>query len=230
MPSQTAKSAPDGQGQPLTQAERTAISDQAMLEAAIDLILEHGTDKTTLQAIGEKAGYSRGLATYRFGSKAGLLDAVCKAVSRRWLEYLKRGVGDANGIEAMCAALDAFLRFISDSPRDARVLQILYCGAASPRSEYRQTSVSIHQRQQDDVVSWIRAGIAAGTIRPDADARSIAAHYIAYISGMTYLWLINPESVDFRKANDDMKLHLRLVLADAPAGTPGFTDLNRLQQ
>ncbi len=39
-----------------------------MLAAAIDLILEHGTDKTTLDAIGEKAGYSRGLATYLFGS------------------------------------------------------------------------------------------------------------------------------------------------------------------
>ncbi|HUD97813.1 MAG TPA: TetR/AcrR family transcriptional regulator, partial [Woeseiaceae bacterium] len=164
---------------------------------------------------------SRGLATYRFGSKAGLLDAVCKSVSRRWLEYLKRGVGDASGIDAMCAALDAFLRFVTDSPRDARVLQILYCGAASPRSEYRQTSVNIHQRQQDDVVSWIRTGIAAGTIRPDADAKSIAAHYIAYISGMTYLWLINPEAVDFPRANEDMKDHLRLVLANGTRATEG---------
>ncbi len=49
--------------QSLTQAERTAISDKAMIDACIELILEHGTDKTTLQAIGEKAGYSLGLAT-----------------------------------------------------------------------------------------------------------------------------------------------------------------------
>jgi AcrR family transcriptional regulator len=205
--------------EPLTQAERTAISDRAMIEAAIELILEHGTDKTTLAAIGEKAGYSRGLATYRFGSKAGLLDAVCKAVSRRWLQYLKQGVGSATGIEAMCAALDAFLRFVSVSPRDARVLHILYCGAGSPGSEYRQTSVNIHQRQQDDVMTWIREGQEAGTIRADADARSMAAHYIAYISGMTYLWLIDPGAVDFRRANEDMKRQLRLGLA--PSGDAG---------
>jgi len=69
--------APDAQTR--TQAERTAISDRAMLDAAIDLILEHGTDKTTLAAIGEKAGYSRGLATYRFGSKAGWVGSItCK--------------------------------------------------------------------------------------------------------------------------------------------------------
>ncbi|RLA29246.1 MAG: TetR/AcrR family transcriptional regulator, partial [Gammaproteobacteria bacterium] len=89
-----------------------------MLDAAIELILERGTDKTTLQAIGEKAGYSRGLATYRFGSKAGLFDELCKSISRRWLDYLAEDVGDKIGIDAMCAALDSFFQFVSDSPQD----------------------------------------------------------------------------------------------------------------
>ena len=204
------------EAQTRTQAERTAISDKAMLAAAVDLILEHGTDKTTLAAIGEKAGYSRGLATYRFGSKAGLFDEICKSISRGWLDYLKEGVGDEIGIDAMCAALDSFFQWVSDSPREARVLQILYCAAASPKSEYRQTSANIHQRQQDDVAAWVRAGQAEGSIRASADPKSIAAQYIAYISGMTYLWLINPQSIDFRKANDDMKAHLKISLSPKP--------------
>ncbi|RLA31175.1 MAG: TetR/AcrR family transcriptional regulator [Gammaproteobacteria bacterium] len=183
-----------------------------MLDAAIELILERGTDKTTLQAIGEKAGYSRGLATYRFGSKAGLFDELCKSISRRWLDYLAEDVGDKIGIDAMCAALDSFFQFVSDSPQDARVLQILYCGAGSPQSEYRQTSVDIHQRQQDDVAEWVRAGQREGSVRQDADPKSVAAQYIAYVSGMTYLWLINPQSMDFRRANDDMRANIRSTL------------------
>jgi AcrR family transcriptional regulator len=183
-----------------------------MVDAAIELILEHGTDKTTLAAIGEKAGYSRGLTTYRFGSKAGLFDEVCKSISRRWLDYLNDGVGDEFGVEAMCAALDAYFRFVSDMPREARVLQILYCAAASPKSEYQETSVNLHQRQRDDVAAWIRRGIKEGSIRSDVEAESVAAQYIAYISGMTYLWLIHPTSVDFHKANEDMKKHLKLSL------------------
>lgn len=198
--------------QALTQAERTAISDRAMLDAAIDLILEHGIEKTTLQSIGEKAGYSRGLATYRFGSKAGLLDEVCKSISRRWLDYLNERVGNQVGIDAMCTALDSFFEFLSEHPSDAQVLQILYGGAASPKSEFRETSASIHQRQMDDVAEWVAAGVSDGSIRHGVDPMSVAAQYIAYISGMTYLWLINPSSVDFRKANDDMKTHLRLSL------------------
>jgi len=211
------KIAPEAQTR--TQAERTAISDKAMLDAAIDLLLERGTDGTTLAAIGEKAGYSRGLATYRFGSKAGLYDEVCKSISRHWLDYLKTDVGEKIGIDAMCAALDSFFQFVSDSPREARVLQILYCGAASPKSEYRQTSVNIHQRQQDDVAAWVRAGQAVGTVRANADPKSIAAQYIAYISGMTYLWLINPKSIDFRKANDDMKIQLKISLSPQASDT-----------
>jgi AcrR family transcriptional regulator len=211
------KIAPEAQTR--TQAERTAISDKAMLDAAIDLLLERGTDGTTLAAIGEKAGYSRGLATYRFGSKAGLYDEVCKSISRHWLDYLKTDVGEKIGIDAMCAALDSFFQFVSDSPREARVLQILYCGAASPKSEYRQTSANIHQRQQDDVAAWVRAGQAVGTVRANADPKSIAAQYIAYISGMTYLWLINPKSIDFRKANDDMKINLKISLSPQASDT-----------
>jgi AcrR family transcriptional regulator len=199
-----------------TQAERTALSDRAMLDAAIDLILEHGTDKTTLAAIGEKAGYSRGLATYRFGSKAGLFDEVCKSISHGWLDYLRQDVGDKTGIDAMCAALDSFFQFVSDSPREARVLQILYCGAAGPKSGYRQTSAKIHQKQQDDVMQWVRAGQQDGSIRASADPKSVAAQYIAYISGMTYLWLLDHSSIDFRKANDDMKVHLKISLSPGP--------------
>jgi AcrR family transcriptional regulator len=196
-----------------TQAERTAISDKAMFDAAVQLILERGTEKTTLQAIGEQAGYSRGLATYRFGSKAGLFDEICKTIARRWLDYLQEDVGDKTGIEAMCAALDSFFQFVSDYPREARVLQILYCGAGSPQSECRQTSVAIHQRQQDDVAEWVRAGQRAGSVRKDADPKSVAAQYIAYISGMTYLWLINPNAINVRKANDDMIANIRTTLA-----------------
>ena len=197
----------------LTQAERTALSDKAMLDAAMALVLEHGTDKTTLAMIGEKAGYSRGLATYRFGSKGGLYDALCKSISRHWLEYLKRGVGDKVGIEAMCAALDTIYEFEQESPQEARALEILYCGAASPSAEYQQTAVGIRRRQKSDVAEWVRRGQEAGQVRADVDPDEVAAQYVAYISGMTYLWMMSPDTFDFSVSNEVMKRHLKDSLA-----------------
>lgn len=199
--------------QPLTQAERSAISDRAMLDAAIELVLANGTEKTTLAMIGEKAGYSRGLATYRFGSKSGLFDSLCKAIGRNWLEYLKRGVEDKSGIDAMCAALDTVYQWVTDSPEEARVLQILHCGSASPGSEFSDTSIAIHRRQLSDVVAWVQAGQRDGQVREDVDADAIAAEYVAYTSGMSYLWLISPETFDFENANKAMKHYLRTTLS-----------------
>ena len=72
--------------------------------------------------------------------------------------------------------------------------------------------MNIHGRQREDVAEWVRIGIAAGSIKRDVDPDSVAAQYIAYISGMTYLWVIDPESIDFRKANDEMKTHLKISL------------------
>ena len=199
--------------QSLTQAERTAISDRAMLDAAIDLVLEFGTEKTTLAMIGERAGYSRGLATYRFGSKAGLFDTLCKAIGRNWLEYLKRGTEGKTGIEAMCDALDTVYQWVTDSPNEARVLQILHCGSASPGSEFQETSIGIHRRQLSDVMQWIEAGKEDGQIRRDADAGAVAAEYVAYTSGMSYLWLLSAETFDFENANKAMKHYLSTTLS-----------------
>ena len=198
---------------PLTQAERSALSDTAMLDAALDLVLEHGTEKATLAMIGEAAGYSRGLATYRFGSKAGLYDAMCKSISRNWLEYLTQGVGDKVGIEAMCAALDAIRKFVEDSPREGRVLQILHCSSASPGSEFPDTSIGIHKRQRSDVAEWVRLGQENGEIRADVKADDVASQYVSFISGMTYLWLTNSETFNFSATNAEMKRQLRLSLA-----------------
>ena len=95
-----------------TQAERTALSDQRMFEAAISLINERGTQKTTLKEIGELAGYSRGLANYRFGSKDGLMQELFVRFDERWKEHLSSYVKDLTGISGILAAADALRDFL----------------------------------------------------------------------------------------------------------------------
>ncbi|HEY5719608.1 MAG TPA: helix-turn-helix domain-containing protein [Gammaproteobacteria bacterium] len=103
-----------------SQAERTARSDARMLEAAVALICDQGSAGTTLRAVGERAGYSRGLAGYRFGSKAGLLAFVVKAVGEAWLRELKAVTAGQAGHAAIGAALDAHQRFVAEAPEHVR--------------------------------------------------------------------------------------------------------------
>ena len=197
----------------MTQAERTAASDRAMIDAAIELILERGTDGTTLAAIGERAGYSRGLATYRYGSKAGLFEEVSNTIQRRWAGYLKAAVDGKTGIDALCAAAEAYYRFVSDAPEDIRVLHILYYEGAAPKADLRGLAKQAFARQIADAEQWLRDGIANGSIRGDIAPRDIAAQYVAHIAGVTYIWLLNPVDIDFAAIHENYTRTLRERLA-----------------
>ena len=168
-----------------------------MIAAAIDLILERGTNHSTLSAIGERAGYSRGLATYRFGSKAGLFEEVVNTIQRRWVGYLNTAVGEQTGAAALSAAADAYYRFVTDAPKDIRVLHILYYGGASPNGELRGISKQAFARQIADAERWITDGIADGSVRDDISPRTAATQYVAHIAGITYIWLLKPSQLDF---------------------------------
>jgi AcrR family transcriptional regulator len=210
----TPEAAADG---PRTQAERAAQSDKALIDAAVELILERGTEGTTLQAIGEQAGYSRGLATYRYGSKAGLFREVSRTIHKRWVGYLNAAVAGLTGIDALCAAADAYYRFVSDRPREIRVLHILYYEGAGPRSDLRGLAREAFERQLADVQAWLEDGIRRGLVVEDIDPGIVATQYVSHIAGITYMWLLNPDGIDFRAIHLDYKRQLRERLA-APAG------------
>lgn len=204
---------------PRTQAERAALSDKALLAAAQELILERGIDGTTLAAIGERAGYSRGLATYRYGSKAGLFKEVSSNIHRRWVKYLQDAVGARSGVEALCLAADAYYQFVSDAPEDIRVLHILYYAGAEPSSELRGLAKSAFQRQIADAQGWLEGGIAAGTVRSSISPLTEATHYVSHIAGITYIWLLNPVSIVFSEIQESFKQSLRERLSSGQAST-----------
>src|ERR1043165_6903985 len=59
-----------------TQQERREEAERKVLAAATALITQHGSRALTLAAVGEAAGYSRGIVSHHFGSRENLLRAV----------------------------------------------------------------------------------------------------------------------------------------------------------
>lgn len=188
--------APASVQSPGSHARRSALSDARMLDAAIGLIVEKGPDKTTLKEVGERAGYSRGLAGYRFGSKAGLFSFVVKSVGEEWLRELTRVTLGKSGLDALTAAADAHYRFCVEAPDHLRAFYFLWFESIGPGSEYRNVIAGIHRRRQHDATAWIESGIREGALRPDADASAAAAQYCATIIGIVYQWLMEPEALN----------------------------------
>ncbi len=192
----------------LTQDERSAISDQRLIDAAIQLIVEVGTVGTTLKALGDVSGYSRGHVTYRFGTKAGLFKAVIKQVSERWTRSLEARVEGLTGAAALMACSDAYFEFVRESPNDIRAMNVLNHLACQPDSELKDIVCKVKQLQVHQLRSWMMQGQSEGTINPDLDADASAAHFIAYTTGITYLWMLDKHSFDWPRVQQHAKEQL----------------------
>ena len=176
-----------------TQKDRTELSDRKMTEAAVSLLVEKGVRGTTLASIGERAGYSRGLVTHRFGSKAGLLAHVHDTVAAAWLQHVSTTVADATGIEALGRVAEALHSFIVDQPRDLRAMYLLRYGSIDPGSEYRANVAKVNRAHVRAMQRWIEEGQAAGEVATEVDAETASHLFASLIDGLLYRWFVNPD-------------------------------------
>src|SRR5277367_6983578 len=175
-----------------TQLERSAVSDARMTDAAVALICERGAVATTLKDVGVLAGYSRGLAGYRFGTKAGLWSFLLRSIGEEWLGELGEALEDTHGLQTIRAAVDAHCRFLLDSSDRIRAFYILWFESVGPDTALREAISHIHDRRRQDVEAWIRNGVDNGTVREGVDAAAVAEQFCAAIIGIVYQWLVSP--------------------------------------
>lgn len=204
--------ASDRNDQPLTQAERTARAEESMVAAAIELLNTVGIRGTTLVAIGEKSGYSRGLATHHFGSKAGLFRTVLKRMTAVWTEQLLQALDGRTGVEAVTAAIDAHLAHVLAHPDYIHATNILWGAALDPASGFKPNVAEFMRIQRRSVATWIRGGQARGEIPPDIDPERMAEQYYGGLIGINNQWLVSPD-FDLAAAYEDFKRNLVRLLS-----------------
>ena len=185
----------------LTQAERTEISDLRMFDATVKLIIERGPAATSLKDVGVLAGYSRGLASNRFGSKDRLFSFVVRRLGDHWLAQLKSAVNHEVGLVAVEKALDQHYRFCLEAPDYVRTFYTLWFESINTSTELGEIIKGIHQRRFQDVVNWIlNDARIQDSVKREAD--SIAAQFSASVVGIVYYWLANPKNL-----NETERLH-----------------------
>lgn len=164
-----------------------------MTEAAVSLLIERGIAGTTLASIGERSGYSRGLVTHRFGSKAGLLAHVHDSVAADWRQRVQAKVGRATGVVALQRVTDALYQFMVDEPEDLRAMYLLRYASIDPGAEYCTNVARVNKAHIRDLQHWIEAGQARGNVAPELDALLSAHLFASIVDGLLYRWLVNPD-------------------------------------
>jgi AcrR family transcriptional regulator len=199
--------------QPRTQAERTAAAESSMVRAAIDLLNTVGIQGTTLVAIGENAGYSRGLASHHFGSKAGLFRTVLKLITAVWTKQLMQNLDGKTGLQAFEIAIDTHLAHVTSHPDYILATNILWGAALDPSSEFKPNVAEFMQIQRESVAAWVKGGQTLGEIRSDVNADRIGEQFYGSLIGINHQWLVSPD-FDLAAAYNDFKQNfLRLLSA-----------------
>ncbi|RYY28460.1 MAG: TetR/AcrR family transcriptional regulator [Sphingomonadales bacterium] len=195
----------------MTQAERTAISDKRMFQAAIKLINQHGTHNTTLKDIGELAGYSRGLASARFGSKLELLDEVSEKFYTNWSERTRQVIGDKRGIEAIMLAFDLVGVNIGADTDLARASYIVSYETLASNPSKRERLTKRHEDHRQQFAEWLQQAIDRGEAKSDRSPRQFGIEVSAVIFGLVYQWIVDPHALDLEA---ELGAYLHALLDD----------------
>ncbi|MGV9932715.1 TetR/AcrR family transcriptional regulator [Streptomyces olivaceoviridis] len=92
-------------------------SRERLLQAAVELVGEHGYEATTLGDIADRAGSARGLVSYYFPGKRQLVQSAVHRLMHRTLEEaLEREPRTEDGRERLARAIDAILGLARDRP------------------------------------------------------------------------------------------------------------------
>jgi AcrR family transcriptional regulator len=187
----------NGNGAVTTKAKQAAETREKLIQAAIALFAERGYRNSSVQAIGEAAGVSRGLVNFHFGSKDALLSAVVERVVSDWeTQTLIPYVGERTGIEALRAALEAHRLALTEMPDMLRVYYGLMFEALGPGGALAPEFAHLHREIRTLARGWVAAGIEAGEIRSDVDPDAVVIAVIGALRGIAYQWLIEREGMD----------------------------------
>lgn len=191
-----------------TQEERRAESGYKLLEAAAQLIGQKGFVQTSLEEIGLKAGYSRGLVSHRYGSKEGLARELMHEISVGMARNLEPITEDYSGLEAVRRIAREYFTSIENATIGTRALYVLMFESLGPLSGLRKDFDAITENFITSFQLQLELAVKKGEIHEGTDCKAAAFNLVAYLRGVALMWVTNPEKVDLPAAFNEFNLTL----------------------
>ncbi|GAA5011749.1 TetR/AcrR family transcriptional regulator [Acinetobacter puyangensis] len=173
--------------------QRAIDSDARMVEQTILLLCEGGVKAVTLEAVGKRAGYSRGLVTRRYGSKDQLLLRVLNYLARWCLSTVKDVENSKKGIAAICFAIDQATSRIKTHPEYYRALFILWAYTLETNSVVKNELLQLSKKSREQHQFWLLQAQELGEISHKIDTELVVDFIIGQSAGLFNQWLLDPE-------------------------------------
>ncbi len=157
-----------------------------LIRAASDLFREQGLDAPSLDAICERAGFTRGAFYVHFKDRDDLMVAVFERSNQKRLESIIAKSDEALDLEL---TIRMFTRAVeSGAYPDLGAVRLHQTLSAFARSEaLREKQGALVRESMRRVADAARRGQRAGTVRRDIDAERVGELLLVVVSGVEML-------------------------------------------
>src|ERR671918_907036 len=120
-----------------------------ILDAAIEVLKSDGYAGLTLAKVGARAGESKPLVAYHFGSKQGLVGAAGRQIAETITDDVLAAIGDADTVEGVIRGVAAGVEEVLD--RDERIARLYFDLAAVSvvEPEVRRTIAEVNEQWRE---------------------------------------------------------------------------------
>jgi AcrR family transcriptional regulator len=150
-----------------TQAQRSAESDDRLLSAAAEIVATEGYLALTLDRVGERAGFSRGLASRKYGSKDGLVEALIRRAEACVHEQVDAAVSDVSDpLDKVMVLFDRFFELVL-SDASVRAYFVLFGAVIANRLGPAGVFEDVQRRFGERIAGLIAKAQAVGSLPAD---------------------------------------------------------------
>ena len=183
-----------------TQEERKAESERQIIRAALKLFAEQGYMRTTLNQIGQEAGYTGGLVSHRFGSKEGLLQAVVSHITGRFsVDQMGSAIEQDSAEESLKNYLEIYIREVTLREGRMRTMYVIMGEALAAVPEIQHDIASLNKGVRNVLAEIVQRGIDNGEFSKEVDAQTAAVLILGMLRGVVMQYLADRKAVNVKK-------------------------------
>ncbi len=176
------------------------------------LIAAQGTGGASLAQIGETAGYSRGLAAERFGSKQRFLGAVVDHIETWFSRRLAARSAGTRGLAAIEARIAQHLDGAVDATEATRALYHLYTDSLGVAPGLLRRMMALSRAFHAGFAAALADAQATGEIDKHADPAAQSALIVAAVRGIALQFLLDGNEKALRAAEASLVAQLHRAL------------------
>jgi AcrR family transcriptional regulator len=202
---------------PRTQEQRRIEAERRLVQAAAELVGEIGPAKVTLANVGERAGYSRGLATHHFGSKGALMQRLVETVTSQFRDAMIEESQSDSPIDQLRQLIDFYFEVVADLHPVNRARLVLWADAVATASDdIRPRMVSADREFREEIEKRIQLAQTAGQVPTSIDPHGLATVVVAMLRGVALQYVLD-DQIDLNAARREIE---QLLIARAEKEKP----------